>query len=754
MTARAPARGPRRWRGCVLCVGAAVSLVAARSLAAQERVTARFEVESVAAVDSVRRLGVDVVEARPLADGRVRVVAVISPRDLRLLAARGWVPEEVPRAPGAAAMEARRLALGARAFTVYRDFDDPARGVAAYLRALAAARTNLTVDSIGASVEGRPILAVKIGASTDAPSRPNVIYVATYHAREWAAAEVALRLVVFFADSLPLRPGGAALLAGRDVWVIPVANPDGYEYTFTTTRLWRKNRRPNADGTFGIDLNRNHATFFALDAAGSSPDPASDIYRGTAAESEPETRAIAAFFRAHPPPASITYHTYTGAILYPWGQANGALTGDDGLFRVLAGTDVAPAMRDSVPGSVNDRYHPGPGWHLYPTNGDFADWAYEEFGAAAFTVELTSGCCAGGAYYGFEFPDDDTLLTRVTRDALPFALGLLQAAGDLPNAVGSTGAVAGAAFESVWPEVRVLAPKAAARPSLQVATDSGRVVTRPFTADPLGNGVAFARYVTDSAAVRDARAVRVASLGLVADILARDGAESPASPWTGFVRTTDAFEGASAWTDNTGVLTSPDIPVAGRSGLTLFFWTKHAGSVFTQELQGRVEISTDGGAIWTEVARLVGAAPVWYPVAVPLTAAAGASTLRVRFTADQMSWTIDAIAVTAGETSLFDAVNAVASAPAAAVAFSADPVRTPPVFIRWPAVGTGGARVDVYSLLGTRVMTQSFTTDPGLFQWDTESTTGAPVANGVYMVVVARGDGSRLRRRLFIARGP
>ncbi|MDP3774310.1 MAG: M14 family metallopeptidase [Gemmatimonadales bacterium] len=739
----------RRWAVAGLSV-----LLGAGRVSAQELVTARFDVAGPAAVDSVRRLGIDIVEVRPQRDGRVSLVAVVSDRDRSLLGLRGLIPADVPRAPFAAAMEARRQLLGARAFTVYRDFDDPARGIKVYLQQIAAARGNVFVDSIGASVEGRPVLAVKIGAPDDSPSRPNVIFVSTYHAREWAATEVTLRLLTFLADSLPLKPGGAALLASRDVWVIPVANPDGYQYTFSTTRLWRKNRRPNPDATFGVDLNRNHSAFFALDDLGSSPQPASEVFRGAAAESEPETQAVAAFHRAHPPVAAVTYHTYTGAILYPWGHVDGAFTGDDGIFRALAGTEAAPAMQDSLPGSQNDHYHPGPGWHLYPTNGDYADWAYGEFGAAAFTVELTSGCCVtGGVSYGFEFPDDDPLLARVARDNLPFALGLLQAAGDLANAVGPSGESAGGArFESVWPRVRVVVPKPAGAPSLQLATDSGQVQAVALTADSLGDGRSFARFVAADAVRRDARAVRVQSLGIVADIVAREGAESPASPWQGFGRTAEAFDGLQAWTASTGTLTSPDIPVTGRSGLTLFFWTKHGGSIFDQSMQGRVEVSTNGGATWTMVDRFVGSAAAWYPAAIPLTVAAGASSLRVRFEADGLNWYLDDIAIAAGETGLFDPVSATNQPPAPAIELSANPVRTPPVTIRWPAE-VGSARVDVFTIMGTRVAGVTLSPDPGLYAWNAETMSGAPLVNGLYMIVVTRDDGTRLRRRIFIARG-
>jgi hypothetical protein len=581
-----------------------------------------------------------------------------------------------------------------------------------------------------------------------------VLFMATYHAREWAATDVALRLLQYLADSLPNAPGGATLLASRDVWVLPVANPDGYEYSFTADRLWRKNRRANSDGSFGVDLNRNHAGFFAFDDAGSSPTPSSEVYRGPSAASEPETRAIEAFHAAHPPAVSISYHTYSGAILYPWGHATGALAGDDGIFRALAGTDASSAILDSVPGSEQDHYHPGPGWQLYPTNGDYTDWAYRQRGTLAFTVELTSGCCVGGAGYGFEFPDDEALLARVARDNLRFALALLQAAGGPARATGPAGLPAPRAeFESLWPDVRVLVPAGALVPApagafaLEMATDSGVVRGVALTSDTLGRGLFFTRLTAPRSDAMDARALRVAQAGLVADILARDGAERSDSPWVGFQRSSTAYEGTQAWSGMHDTLVSPEIPVAGRRDLRLYFWTQHSGSVFNHRIQGRVEVSTDGGAGWTLVHRVIGAANAWYPVAVPLDLSPGATGLRVRFVADNMQWLVDAIAVAAGETRLFDA----AAATGGQVEVSANPVRVGPVTLRWPA-GTAGARIEIFSALGSRIAGESLPQDPGRWVWTLETAGGAPVTNGMYVVVVTRSDGARFRRRLFVAR--
>ncbi len=759
MDGKSVSRKAGTWSVRVMLAAALLTDLPTYRLCAQELYPASFTVASPAALDSLRRLGIDVVEYAP-APGGLRVIAVLSAALERALAARGVAPPPRRVVPSAAArlMDARRIALGARAFTVFRDYDDSTRGISAWLRAFAAARSNVTLDSIGATVEGRPLLVAKVGTADDAPARPNVFFVATYHAREWASTEMALRLLVWLADSLPATPAGAALLAGRDVWVMPVANPDGYQYTFSTTRLWRKNRRPNGDGSYGVDLNRNHAGFFGRDDAGSSPTPSSGTYRGPAPESEPETQAIAAFHRAHRPDAAVSYHTYAGAILYPWGHESGALAPDQPLFRALAGTALSPAIVDRLPGSTRTRYAAAPGWQLYPTNGDYNDWTYAEFRTAAFTVELTAGCCDAGEWYGFEFPDDETLLAQLFRDNLPFALGVLEGAGSLEAATGPGGAAL-PLFETVWPTVRVLVPNAEVSATVQLALDTGVLRTVSVASDGEGRGRVFTRLVSAAGGTSGARAARAGfdpgSPDLVREALARAGAETESMAWSGFTRAAGGAEGSWHWrTDGacTGtpcaapVLASPRIGVAGRTGLMLHFWTQHSGSLFASANRGVVELRADRGA-WVPVAEVQGSAPAWYPLVIPLAGAAGADSIELRWVADGMGWKIDAITLTAPGAVLFTAGR---SAAEPAIDVSQNPVRGGSVTLRWASAGSGPARVFIYSLLGTPVAGATLLPDPGRWVWDGR-TRGLPVANGAYIVVVTRGDGRRIRRRLIVA---
>ena len=373
---------------------------------------------------------------------------------------------------------------------VYRDYDDPIRGIRAFVDSLAKNNSRVSVDTLGKSFEGRPMLAVKIGPKGDSPSRPNVLFMATYHAREWAATEMAMRLMLYLANP----PAGNArldsLLQTRDIWIVPVANPDGYEYTFTADRLWRKTRSPQGTG-IGVDLNRNHRANWGFDDNGSSPDPQSDIFRGPTAASEVETRNIEAFHVLHPPVVAISYHTYSGLLLYPPGAVYGQLSADLPVYQTLAGTNNRSAVTDHLLGSTRSFYSPGSAWSLYTTNGEYNDWAGTRFGTIGFTPELTSGY-QSGSYYGFEFPDDEPQLQQLFQDNLPFALDVIESARDPYNYVSTTtgGHSEHIVIESVSPSVIVTVPAAAA-PTTTISVPATRDAHRwprtscaPFTAPP------------------------------------------------------------------------------------------------------------------------------------------------------------------------------------------------------------------------------------------------------------------------------
>jgi zinc carboxypeptidase len=719
----------RRYAGFLILAFGAVAPAAAQLRPLAVRVA------GVAGLDSLARLGFEVAGVRRVAGG-LEALVVASPERALALASAGYT----------AAQPTGVLAAGPAgdSFTVFRSFDKPASGIRATLAAWAAADTLIHVDSIGASVEGRPILAVKIGAAADAANRPNVLFMGTHHAREWVSTEVAMRLIRWLADS------GAALVATRDIWVIPVENPDGYQFTFTTDRYWRKNRRPNGDGSYGVDLNRNYPEFWGYDDAGSSGTTGAETYRGTAPASELETQAVLAFHAAHPPVVSISYHTYSGLVLYPYGFRPGAFAPDLPQFRALAGTDLAPEVRDSVPASVLAYYHPGPGWNLYPTNGEYTDWAYRAHGTLAFTTELTSGCCTpdSGFYYGFVFPDDSALVGRVFRDNLPFALAAIGAAASPAQATGVGGAVpTPPRVESIWPETWVSLPSPGPAPfSLTVRSASGILATRSLSADSLARGVFRTVWRTDVSADQT-RAVRVdgAGLGVAGELISLAGAEDGDLGWQGWTRSATAAVGSWSWgTTATDTLTGPVVDLSRRARLWLQFWTMHRGSTFTPEQHGLVQVSRDSGTTWSTVAALVGDGPAWYPVRVDVPALSGARGARVRFVSAGFTWWVDAVGFASDSTDAF-----VALAPPAALAVSENPVRSGQVWFSWPA-GTGAPYLGVYTFTGERLLAVTLPAGATEYAWDLSAGSGR-VPNGAYLVVLEL-DGRVSRRRVFVTR--
>ncbi|KAK7867254.1 hypothetical protein R5R35_000243 [Gryllus longicercus] len=189
-----------------------------------------------------------------------------------------------------------------------------------YLQELAKLYSNtVSVGSIGSSYEGRDLPILKISSGGD-DTRPIILIDAGIHAREWIAPAMALYII----QQLVENPSNADLIANVDWHVIPLLNPDGYEYSRKSSRLWRKTRsKTKRKGCFGVDGNRNFDIHW--NGIGGSTDPCSETYVGPRPFSEPETAALRDYVMKQLTKSGsriklyLTFHSYASGILYPWG---------------------------------------------------------------------------------------------------------------------------------------------------------------------------------------------------------------------------------------------------------------------------------------------------------------------------------------------------------------------------------------------------------------------------------------------------
>jgi hypothetical protein len=174
------------------------------------------------------------------------------------------------------------------------------------------------------TIEGREIYYVKISDNPNVQeAEPEVLYTAVHHAREAESLSQLVFYMWYLLENYSADTTIKNLVDNTQMFFVPCLNPDGYFYNqFTDPNgggMWRKNRRDNLDGTFGVDLNRNYGYEYAFDDIGSSPVTADETYRGTAAFSEPETQAISNFTNAHEFRLCLNYHTFGNHLVQPWG---------------------------------------------------------------------------------------------------------------------------------------------------------------------------------------------------------------------------------------------------------------------------------------------------------------------------------------------------------------------------------------------------------------------------------------------------
>lgn len=333
------------------------------------------------------------------------------------------------------------------------------------------------------TAEGRVSHALRLGTGTC--QLTGVLLVSGTHAREWGGPDI---LVNFATDLLEARDAGTGLAYGgtsftaadvRSIFdhveliVFPDVNPDGRHHSQTSFPMWRKNRNPASSGgdpgKVGVDVNRNYGFLFDFNTAFkpaalsagtlASTNPTSDLFHGTSAFSEAETRNVRWLFDTYPRIRRfVDLHSFSGTILHPWGDdtnqtsdpgksfTSPAWNGQRGVDGDAYAEYVDPGdlaalqalgnlTRSAIAGVRGQSYTVAQSFHLpgwptpYPTSGASDDWAFSRHYADPAKPRVLGYVIEFNKTWGEFFPtwtemeriilDVDAGLVAFCRDAAP-----------------------------------------------------------------------------------------------------------------------------------------------------------------------------------------------------------------------------------------------------------------------------------------------------------------------------------------------
>uniref|UniRef100_A0AAY4EGX1 Peptidase M14 domain-containing protein n=1 Tax=Denticeps clupeoides TaxID=299321 RepID=A0AAY4EGX1_9TELE len=256
---------------------------------------------------------------------------------------------------------------------------------------------------IGSSYEKRPLYVLKLSGRKSNDAKKAMWIDCGIHAREWISPAFCLWFCLkYYGENVEVTQ----LLDTLDLYVLPVMNPDGYKYTWTTNRMWRKNRskHPHSD-CIGTDLNRNFDANWCTE--GASDYPCEEIYCGQFPESEPESRAVANFLRSHKDTVKLYFsiHSYSQMLLFPYSCSYEQAQNHDELLALVQ--EAAQNIRRYY----RNQYKYGAGAKtIYLAPGGSDDWAYKMGIEYSFTFELQDR-----GTYGFLLPP--SYITKASKEA-------------------------------------------------------------------------------------------------------------------------------------------------------------------------------------------------------------------------------------------------------------------------------------------------------------------------------------------------
>lgn len=297
-------------------------------------------------------------------------------------------------------------------FSNYRSYDDINEKLADLADSYPDLASIFTLN--GVTWENRTIKGLVLTSNVKSyKDKPVIYFNGGIHAREWISSATVMYLLYRFLSTYSSDTLSKYILDNMQIVATPLSNPDGYEFTRTPgNRWWRKNRRLNPDGSYGVDLNRNWDEHFGR--VGVSRRYSSEIYPGPSAFSEPETQMLSRFISSLPNKiGGIDFHSYGQLVLRNWGwtvrdSQNEVVLKELGASIVDTIKKTSESLNRKLKKSIAGGRQPSlyqnvKGANLYPASGATDDWMSATQGMTAFTIELSP---ADGRY-GFALPSSE-----------------------------------------------------------------------------------------------------------------------------------------------------------------------------------------------------------------------------------------------------------------------------------------------------------------------------------------------------------
>ncbi len=663
-------------------------------------------------------------------------------------------------------------------------------------------------SSIGKTIEDRSIWTVKISDNPEVyeEQEPEVLYTSLHHAREPGSMQTLVYFMWYLLENYGLDPQVTYLLENRQLHFVPMINPDGYLYNQNGYEegniYWRKNRRDNGGGSYGVDLNRNYGHTWGYDDNGSSSNPSSAVYRGTGPFSEPETQAIRDFCFLHEFRLALNYHTYSNLLIYPWGYIASFETEDSTAFRYL-GMEMT---RDN-------RYVYGTGDQTvgYLVNGDSDDWMYGEQEEKNKIFSMTPEV---GRYTDGFWPDIDRIYPHARENLYP-NLVLAQAAGGLLRFRGYTLSQNDSPVTWVAPgdsvniqfRIRNIGLGTAADARINIFNENEDIL--PLTESIMLDSLAAQ---TDTILTIPVIASMAAGRGLVSDLfleidhngythyqpvgtflvgipnlLMTDNADSTISlfegPWA--KESSDSYSGENHYSDSPGsdygsnlsssFVLKKALPADSLQNIYLSFRTRW--SIETGYDFGIVQASTDGSN-WNALSGLFsypgsgygrqdlnepgyhGTQLIWVHELIDLSTYAGSDSLYLRFNLSSDSnvefdgWHIDDIAIIGYRDTPDHIGEEKPLQPQAMQLYQNYPNPfNPQTTLRFYLPKAQDVRLTVYDIHGRKTRTLvngSASAGETKLVWDGNSANGTPAASGIYILKLQAGGHSFEKRMVLL----